>query len=89
MILAVLAFPSLLAHGEFVTNSSEMANIFSKFFRYQYKPISNVSTPPSWYRYDTDGRLSYINFTSDEILKAIEPLDLKKLKDMMVFQWGC
>ena len=36
---------------------------------------SNSTTLPSSYKYHTDGRVTYISFTCDKILKTIQALD--------------
>ena len=48
---------------------------------------SNSTTLPSSYKYHTVGRVSYISFTCDKILKTIQALDPNEAQGyMMVFQ---
>ena len=59
-------------------NLLEKANTLYEVFRQQSKTIWNDSTLPSSFKYRTDERLRYANFTTDSNLKVIQASEPNK-----------
>ena len=63
---------------KFATNIRTKANIFNKFFAEQCAPLKNGSVLPSSREFLTQERLISFDFSNDEILKLIRPLNVHK-----------
>ena len=70
--------PPLLHEDKFITNFKEKADIFNDFIAKQCSLININSSLPSVLSKKTHKLLSTIHFTSDDILKIINNLDLYK-----------
>ena len=68
----------LLVNDNFITNCSEKANLFNKFFSKQCQPLQNNSTLPKSNTYHTENRLHDITFDNEKLLKIIQSLDANK-----------
>ena len=70
--------PPLYHQGGFITNFKVKAELFNSFFASQCSLIKNDSKLPSYLNYNTDNRLSTVNFSIDDIAKIIQNLDPNK-----------
>ena len=70
--------PPLYHEGGFITNFKVKAELFNSFFASQCSLIKNDSKLPSYLNYNTDNRLSTVNFSIDDIAKIIQNLDPNK-----------
>ena len=61
-----------------MTNFKVKAELFNSFFASQYSLIKNDSKLPSYLNYNTDNRLSTVNFSINNIEKIIQNLDPNK-----------
>ena len=71
------AIPPLLLNGEIISNFSQKASIFNKFFASQCTPLQNSSSLPIFYL-RTDETLSSSNTNDNDILAIIKNLDPNK-----------
>ena len=62
------AIPALLVNGEIISNFSQKASIFNKFFASQCTPLQNSSSLPTFYL-RTDETLSSLNVSDNDIFK--------------------
>ena len=69
--------PPLLVNGEIISNFSEKASIFNKFFASHCTPLQNLGILPTFYL-RTDETLSSLNISDDDIFASIENLNPKK-----------
>ena len=58
-----------LYHQGFITNFKVKAELFNSFFASQCSLIKNDSKLPSYLNYNTDNRISTVNFSIDDIAK--------------------
>ena len=70
--------PPLFYENRFVADFKKKAELFNSFFSKQCTVINNTSSLPSELLLKTDKFLSNINFSSVDILKAIQNLDSEK-----------
>ena len=75
----ISAIPPLLVNGEIISNFSQKASIFNKFFASQCTPLQNSSSLPTFYL-RTDETLSSLNINDDDIF-AIKNLNPDKSHD--------
>ena len=68
----------LYYQGGFVTNFKVKAELFNSFFASKCSLIKDDSKLPSYLNYNTDNRLSTVNFSIDDIAKIIQNLDPNK-----------
>ena len=78
MIKKIPLIPPLLKDKKFVTDIKTKANIFCKIFAEQCAPLKNGSVLPSSGEFLTQERLISFDFSNDEILKLIRPLNVHK-----------
>ena len=71
------AIPPLLLNGEIISNFSQKASIFNKFFASQCTPLQNSSSLPIFYL-RTDETLSSSNTNDNDILAIIKNLNPNK-----------
>ena len=71
------AIPPLLLNGEIISNFSQKASIFNKFFASQCTPLQNSSSLPTFYL-RTDETLSSLNVNDDDIFAIIKNLNPNK-----------
>ena len=71
--------PPLLVNDKFVTDVKTKGDIFRKFFAEQCTPLKNNSKIPINLIFQTQSRLSSLDFNEDEILKIIRPLNIHKV----------
>ena len=71
------AIPPLLLNGEIISNFSQKASIFNKFFASQCTPLQNSSSLPTFYL-RTDETLSLLNVNDDYIFAIIKNLNPNK-----------
>ena len=57
----------LYHQGNFVTNFKIKAELFNSFFFFFFSLIKNDSKLPPYLNYNTDNRLSTVNFSTDDI----------------------
>ena len=83
------AIPPLLVNGEIISNFSQKASVFNKFFMFQCSSLQNSSGLPTFYlRTDetlsstfylrTDETLSSLNINDDEIFAIINNINPNK-----------
>ena len=65
------AIPPLLLNGEIISNFSQKASIFNKFFASQCTPLQNSSSLPIFYL-RTDETLSSSNTNDNDILVLLK-----------------
>ena len=70
--------PPLLVNDKLVPNFVEKANIFNDFFSRQCQPMSNDSTLPLSFSFETTNWLSNVNIRPEKISKIIQTLDQNK-----------
>ena len=73
----ISAIPPLLVNGEIISNFSQKASIFNKFFASQCTPLQNSSSLPTFYL-RTDETLSSLNVNDDDIFAIIKNLNPNK-----------
>ena len=73
--------PPILVKNQLVTNFLEKAYLFNEFFTQQCNTIENDSTLPNDLVFETTERISYFDFSKDEITKIIRSLDPNKAHD--------
>ena len=73
----ISAIPPLLVNGEIISNFSQKASIFNKFFAPQCTPLQNSSSLPTFYL-RTDETLLSFNMNNDDIVAVIKNLNLNK-----------
>ena len=71
------AIPPLLVNGEIISNFSQKASIFNKFFAPQCTPLQNSSSLPTFYL-RTDETLSSLNINGNDIFVIIKNLTPNK-----------
>ena len=71
------AIPPLLLNGEIISNFSQKASIFNKFFASRCTPLQNSSSLPIFYL-RTDETLSSSNTNDNDILAIIKNLNPNK-----------
>ena len=71
------AIRPLLLNGEIISNFSQKASIFNKFFASQCTPLQNSSSLPTFYL-RTDETLSSLNVNDDDIFAIIKNLNPNK-----------
>ena len=71
------AIPPSLVYGEIISNFSQKASIFNKFFASQCTPLQNSSSLPTFYL-RTDEILSSLNINKDDIFAIIKNLNPNK-----------
>ena len=71
------AIPPLLVNREIISNFSQKASIFNKFFASQCTPLQNSSSLPIFYL-RTDEILSTLNIRDDDIFAIIKNLNPNK-----------
>ena len=69
--------PPILLNNNFIFKAKEKAEVFSKYFSSQCKPLLNNSNLPE-FTYLTNHRLSSIPISNDDILSIVRGLDVKK-----------
>ena len=70
--------PPLNVDNKLVTDFKEKARLFNDFFASKCTPITNDSSLPSLLNLNLTSNLSVINFTYNDILKIIRPLNINK-----------
>ena len=70
--------PPLFENNEYITDFKKKAELLSSFFANQCSLINNNSQLPRPLSYKTNGRLSSVKITDDDILKIIAKLDPNK-----------
>ena len=70
--------PPLYHQGDFITNFKVKVKRFNSFFASQCFLIKNDCKLPSYFNYNTDNRLSTVNFSIDNIAKILQNLDPNK-----------
>ena len=73
----ISAIPPLLVNGEIISNFSQKASIFNKFFASQCTPLQNSSSLPTFYL-RTDETLSSLNINGNDIFVIIKNLTPNK-----------
>ena len=73
----ISAIPPLLVNGEIISNFSQKASIFNKFFASQCTPLQNSSSLPTFYL-RTDETLSSLNINGNDIFSIIKNLTPNK-----------
>ena len=73
----VPAIPPLLVSGEIISNFSQKASVFNKFFACQCTPLQNSSILPTFYM-RTEEDLSSLNISDNDIFAIIKNLNLNK-----------
>ena len=68
----------LFHENKFVIDFKEKAELFNPFFAKQCSLIKSSSKLLSHLHYFTDNRLSFVNFSQDDIAKIIQNLDPNK-----------
>ena len=71
------AIPLLLVNEDAVTNLSEKADLFNKFFADQYTPLNNLNKLPSLYL-RTDKKLYNLSINNNDISIITRNLDSNK-----------
>ena len=71
------AIPLLLVNEDAVTNLSEKADLFNKFFADQYTPLNNLNKLPSLYL-RTDKKLYNLSINKNDISIITRNLDSNK-----------
>ena len=71
------AIPPLLVNGEIISNFSQKASIFNKFFASQCTPLQNSSSLPT-FCLRTDETLSMLNISDNDIFVIIKNLNPNK-----------
>ena len=69
--------PPLLINWEIISNVSQKASIFNKFFASQCTPLQNSSSLPTFYL-GKDETLSSLNVCEDDIFAIIKNLNPDK-----------
>ena len=69
--------PPLLVNGEIISNFSQKASIFNKFFASQCTPLQNSSSLPT-FCLRTDETLSMLNISDNDIFVIIKNLNPNK-----------
>ena len=70
--------PPLFHENKFVTDFKEKAELFGSHFATHGSLISNRCKLPSYIKYLTDNRLSFVSFSHDKISKVIQNLNPNK-----------
>ena len=65
-------------NGKTVTDFNEKANLFNKYFLFQYNPLPNDSKLPENQTYVTETKLSSLNIEDEDKYKIIKTLDINK-----------
>ena len=73
----ILPIPPLLINWEIISNVSQKASIFNKFFASQCTPLQNSSSLPTFYL-GKDETLSSLNVCEDDIFAIIKNLNPDK-----------
>ena len=70
--------PPILLENKLESDFFKKANYFNKFFASKCTPLNNSSSLPSSLDFETEARLTSINFSANDILKIIRSLDINK-----------